>query len=216
MRRLVCIAALLTLAGCDQLPFPSPGKNLDLAEKARSRGEYIEAVRLYETCLDGTKNSAEIHAKLARLYEKDLKDPIGALHHYRRCLRMGAEGRLAAEAQSAIARLDRKPTSSQPATTSPKTRALKTAATPAPPSPSSTPVPVDRQGLSTNPVTRAAEVHAVKDTRTYVVQPGDTLYRIATKFYGDGTRWKDIADANYNQLGGSTDLKPGQTLIIPE
>lgn len=77
------------------------------------------------------------------------------------------------------------------------------------------PPPVDADGRSNVPATRAAEALIGPETKTYVVQPGDTLAGIARKFYESSARWKDIADANYNQLGGSTQIKPGMTLIIP-
>jgi len=48
---------------------------------------------------------------------------------------------------------------------------------------------------------------------TYTVAKGDTLWSIAKKTYGDGNRWKEIADAN-----GITDakkLRVGQELVLP-
>jgi endoglucanase len=52
-------------------------------------------------------------------------------------------------------------------------------------------------------------------TRTYVVQPGDTLTRIAAKEYGDASTWRRIAEANAGQLPNVNELRPGQTLTIP-
>lgn len=49
--------------------------------------------------------------------------------------------------------------------------------------------------------------------RTYTVVSGDTLWAIAERFYGDGNRYHDIADAS-----GITDpdsIQPGQRLMIP-
>ncbi len=51
--------------------------------------------------------------------------------------------------------------------------------------------------------------------RTYTVQKGDTLYRIAEKFYGDGSRWKDIQQANSAQVPEARRLRPGMVLAIP-
>ncbi len=50
---------------------------------------------------------------------------------------------------------------------------------------------------------------------TYTVQKGDTLYSIARTMYGDQTRWKDIYEANRNQLPDPHTLKVGQTLRLP-
>jgi len=37
---------------------------------------------------------------------------------------------------------------------------------------------------------------ATAPARTYVVKKGDTLYAISIKYYGTGTKWRAIADAN--------------------
>ena len=50
----------------------------------------------------------------------------------------------------------------------------------------------------------------------YEVQPGDTLGRISIKFYGSTDRYWDIYNANRHKLKNPEELKPGQTLIIPE
>jgi len=52
--------------------------------------------------------------------------------------------------------------------------------------------------------------------RTYTVQPGDTLRRIAEKHYNDPRKWTAIRDANKDILGGDGDhLRVNQVLIIP-
>jgi hypothetical protein len=50
--------------------------------------------------------------------------------------------------------------------------------------------------------------------RTHQVRVGDTLDRIAARYYGDSTAWRTIAAANsiHNPLA----LKPGELLAIPE
>jgi nucleoid-associated protein YgaU len=56
---------------------------------------------------------------------------------------------------------------------------------------------------------------AASPGRTYTVQKGDTLYRIAEKFYGDGSRWKDIHQANRALIPEARLLRPGMELVIP-
>jgi LysM repeat protein len=51
------------------------------------------------------------------------------------------------------------------------------------------------------------------EQRTHVVNDGDTLYRLAARFYGDGRLWTRIAEAN--GIDDPTSLRAGQTLIIP-
>jgi 5'-nucleotidase / UDP-sugar diphosphatase len=47
----------------------------------------------------------------------------------------------------------------------------------------------------------------------YVVQRGDTLYKIARDHYGDGKEWQKIAAANPSITG--TLILPGQRLVLP-
>jgi 5'-nucleotidase / UDP-sugar diphosphatase len=48
---------------------------------------------------------------------------------------------------------------------------------------------------------------------SYTVQPEDTLYDIAVKVYGDGSKFRAIAEAN--NLDSNNRLQVGQTLVIP-
>ena len=49
--------------------------------------------------------------------------------------------------------------------------------------------------------------------RTYTVQRGDSLWKIANRLYGAGDRWKTIADANPGVE--SKPIHAGDTLIVP-
>ncbi len=49
--------------------------------------------------------------------------------------------------------------------------------------------------------------------RLYTVQPGDTLWAIATAFYGDGTRYPEIVAAN--DIEDPNLIYPNQVFIIP-
>jgi nucleoid-associated protein YgaU len=52
-------------------------------------------------------------------------------------------------------------------------------------------------------------------TRTYIVQPGDTLSKISKQFYGDANRYMEIFEANRNTLSDPDKIRAGQTLNIP-
>ncbi len=54
-----------------------------------------------------------------------------------------------------------------------------------------------------------------KGGRTYVVQKGDTLYKIARQAYGDERRWKEIWNANRTRVPNKDRLEVGTKLIIP-
>lgn len=49
----------------------------------------------------------------------------------------------------------------------------------------------------------------------YAVQPGDTLYGIAKRFFGDGDLFPLIAEANRGVLDNPTVIVAGQRLLIP-
>ncbi len=51
-------------------------------------------------------------------------------------------------------------------------------------------------------------------SRTHQVSPGDTLDRIAARYYGDSTLWRNIAAAN--GIKDPLALVPGTLLAIPE
>lgn len=52
-------------------------------------------------------------------------------------------------------------------------------------------------------------------SRFYTVQKGDTLWRIATEMYGDGTKHKLIFEANKPMLKDPSEIFPDQVLRIP-
>src|SRR3954451_2878339 len=49
----------------------------------------------------------------------------------------------------------------------------------------------------------------------YTVQPGDSLFAISQNFYGDGSLYPRIFEANTNQLIDPNLIFPGQVLRIP-
>ncbi|HRT29538.1 MAG TPA: LysM peptidoglycan-binding domain-containing protein [Kiritimatiellia bacterium] len=56
---------------------------------------------------------------------------------------------------------------------------------------------------------------AAKNPRTYVVQPGDTLFRVAERFYGDATQWKRIREANRTRIDPDGRIRAGQIIVVP-
>ena len=52
--------------------------------------------------------------------------------------------------------------------------------------------------------------------KQYVVQKGDTFYKIARRYYGSGKEWKKIYEANRGVVSDPNKLAPGMKLSIPE
>ena len=51
--------------------------------------------------------------------------------------------------------------------------------------------------------------------QTYTVVGGDTLSKIAKKFYGNANAWNTIFQANKDQIKNPDMIHPGQVLKIP-
>ncbi len=241
-RALAVLVLGLVLTGCDQFELPTASKTPEQALEAQNSGDFPRAVRLYEATLDGTPKTADTHLQLALIYDDKLDDPVSALHHFRRYLRMTEAPARKQEVQGYVQRIElvlatraadsglmtkreaarlknenlelREQLTAVRADLAaerkrPKVPEEKTAAKPTQPA-------RDAAGFSKDPKTAAAERAVGRETRTYVVQKGDTLAAISRKFYATPQRWKDIADANHNTLNGSVNVQIGQTLIIPQ
>jgi LysM repeat protein len=71
------------------------------------------------------------------------------------------------------------------------------------------PVPTARP-----PATTAANSPSISGRRHVVVQ-GDTLYKIAQRYYGSGSKWPEILEANRDVLKNENAVRPGMELRIP-
>ncbi|MEM9420353.1 MAG: LysM peptidoglycan-binding domain-containing protein [Planctomycetota bacterium] len=72
--------------------------------------------------------------------------------------------------------------------------------------------PSESTGAATKPEIRKPQTETAK---TYTVQTGDNLTRIAARELGDGDRWRELFEANADQLDSPNDLFAGQTLRLP-
>ena len=61
-----------------------------------------------------------------------------------------------------------------------------------------------------------APTETVRKNRTYTVQRGDMLERIARRELGDGRRANEIFEMNRDQLSSPDDIQPGMVLKLPE
>jgi tetratricopeptide (TPR) repeat protein len=212
---LFALAALGLVSGCEKKD--SRRDALENADRQIKLGAYKNAVRSYESALDGTDGTADVHYKIAVVYDDKLKDPLAAIHHYERYLDFSPSGRYAKEAKTAQAdcerRLQAKMSKEGFMTTAEAVRLRQE---------------IDRLNrtiieLKTNKGPAAPRVAQPGATdkmppgaRTHTVQSGETLASIALKYYKSRAMSANIKDANFNQLGGKDIIHPGQVLIIPE
>ena len=209
------IAAALAMTGCEKQD--ATREAVDLGDKRTKLGAYPEAVRAYESALDGTPKTAEVHYKLGVLYDDKLKSPLAAIHHYDRFLTLVPEGKRSDEARRARTECEKRlnlalkdgglMTTAEAARLRNENEKLRKdlaelrAARPTPPPHSPVPGGTDK-------VPPGARMHTV--------EKGETLASIAFKYYRNRANSSRIKDANFNQLGGKDNIKPGMTLIIPE
>jgi len=52
-------------------------------------------------------------------------------------------------------------------------------------------------------------------SQSYVVVAGDSLSKIAKRYYGDANKWNRIYEANRDQIKNPDLIHPGQQLRIP-
>jgi nucleoid-associated protein YgaU len=63
---------------------------------------------------------------------------------------------------------------------------------------------------------QATAKSAAAAVRTYTVEKGDTLSKIAQELLGKASAYTQIFEANRDQLDNPDHIKPGQVLKIPE
>ncbi len=213
-----CALAWL-LAGCDKSPFDNrTERSLDQAERKQATQDFRGAVDSYEAALDGTAKSADVHFRLGLIYSDKLNEPVSAVHHFRRYLEILPSGPHAHEARTNLDRLELTlATTLAGGTLISHTEATKLKAEnkDLKAQLASARNPPPGGGAATGLPGASADRKPAPGSKTYQVQPGDTLASISRKFYKTKARAKDIQDANHNSVPDMTKLKPGQTLIIP-
>jgi nucleoid-associated protein YgaU len=65
------------------------------------------------------------------------------------------------------------------------------------------------------PFSRAALLADLPEEAAVIVQPGNSLWRIARRVYGEGLRYSVIYQANQNQIGDPDLIYPGQIFVLP-
>src|SRR6266571_5079644 len=101
-----CLSILFIcgLAGCDRLGNSRYAQLTRDADSKSASGDFQRAINLYEAALDDSPRCAEIHYKLALVYDDKLNDPVSALHHFRRCLALSPNGAHANDVKNSIKR----------------------------------------------------------------------------------------------------------------
>jgi tetratricopeptide (TPR) repeat protein len=211
---------LLLLSGCDRMVTSRNTRLVKEADWKAAQGDYLWAINLYEAALDGTPQSAEVHFKLALLYDDKMNDPLHALHHFKRYLVLNPSGAHVVDVKDFMKRDevalgtslsgDSVVTRSEAARLRNENLNLHRE--------------IDAGSAKPRPVAdKSSSRHGEKEktgskktgSHTYTVKEGDTLASISHKFYKTSKRWKEIRDANEKKIDDPDNLKEGATLTIP-
>jgi nucleoid-associated protein YgaU len=65
------------------------------------------------------------------------------------------------------------------------------------------------------PFSRAEVLAALPEESAVIVQPGNSLWRISRRIYGEGVRYSVIYQANQDQIRDPDLIYPGQIFILP-
>jgi LysM repeat protein len=215
------MSLICALAGCDQLGGSRHVQLMQDADNKSAQGDFTRAINLYEAALADSEStrSAEIHYKLALLYDDKLNDPVSALHHFKRYLELNPNGPHAKEVNNSVKRDeiaaltalsgDSVITRSEVARLRNENLNLRKEV--------ETRTASSRLAAEKSPANDPGSKKGAtkKANQTYVVQSGDTLFSISRKFYNSPKRWKQILEANRKSIRNPKDLTVGQTLIIP-
>jgi len=237
-KALIAFVCCLFLSGCGQ----KSGASLDSADEKDShvrkglelaqQKNWDDAVKQFDAALAKKPELGRPDLELAMIYHQQKKNYVRAIYHYERYLEKrpltekraliqewikqakvslaGEVGGTEGDVAEQLVRLTRennmlrKQLEAAGGAAAPSVKTLLTK----PPAPR--PVPAVAQ-----PAEPVKAVPAAKPPRTYTVRPGDTLSRIAGSVYGDTTKWRKIYDANRDQMRNETDMKVGQSLVIP-
>jgi LysM repeat protein len=219
-----CLGLAFSVGGCDRMITPRHAQVIKDAESKTADGNYLRAITLYESALDGSAKSADIHYRLALLYDDKMHDPLNALHHFKRYLTLAPSGPHVSEVKNFMkkdelelgttlsgdsvvsraeaARLKNENLTLRKELEDQRAR-LQSVAT--------------EKGAGDGPAgkTPSASKKSARAPRTYVVRDGDTLASISRRFYKSSSQWKKIRAANQGIVDDPGKLKAGQTLTIP-
>ena len=206
-------------SGCNRMMTPRSTQVVKDAESKTADGNFLRAITLYESALDDTPAAADIHYRLALLYDDKMGDPLNALHHFKRYLTLAPSGPRANEVKNfmkkdelevatslsgdtVVSRAEAARLRNENLTLRKELEELRAGvhASQKPPAETKTAGTTKKPGPA---------------PRTYVVKEGDTLASISRRFYKSSGRWKKIRDANRSVIDDPAKLKPGMTLTIP-
>lgn len=237
---LFLFAALITLTGCDKDTGSVEAReendpNVLSGQEFMEQGNYDAAIDEFMRATELEPLMARPHLDLAIIYQQYKINYIHAIYHYDRYLELRPDGEKAEfinEQKLKVAQA----LANTLINNSPEVKqvvqernnlvqqnnelkrqlaaSLKNRSTPAP-TDTAAPSSVTQTVPKTSRVVVQEVSAASQKYQVYHVVGGDTLTKIATKFYGDSNKSDIIYEANKEKMRSPNDLKIGQTIIVP-
>ena len=221
MAALACL--VLWGTGCSRNPDgrDARDRNLRRAQAARDAQDIDGAVRWYEKALARRPDSARAHRELGLMYDNFKRDYVPAIYHYERYLelrpeaadRADVEGQIAHGRTAFAAEIAAAPAELKRALVmrDERIRALELEVATLRTQAGSGPAPA----ASAAPSGAAPAAAAAPAAQVHVVQAGESLGAISTRYYGTPTKWQAIFNANRSRVPDANNLKVGTRLDIP-
>lgn len=165
------------------------------AQAAKNAEDVERAIRWCEKALRRRPDSAAAHRERALIYDHYQQDYLAALYHYRRYLELRPDSAERADVEEMMAACG---------------RALAAQLLAAPVGLPPLPPPPAPAAAAPEPAPAAASA-----PQTHVVQAGENLATISSRYYGTPSKWKLIFNANQDRLTDANNLRVGTRIQIP-
>jgi LysM repeat protein len=232
--------ALLSLTGCDN-GNNAASRTLELEDPDFRQGilyskqnEYRLALECFLKVIDSRKGAAESHLEAGRML-LELEDPLPAIYHFNQYIRLKPASEQAKIVKKMIntaekiyaKQLPGRPLDPDEVGVSDQAalirklqaenaKLLREVSELSRINKVGDPLLAATTKNQTEKTKTVVESSATKETKTYTIQSGDSLYSISRKFYGNGQRANDIYNANRDKLKSPTALAVGVTIVIPQ
>jgi LysM repeat protein len=214
----LALGLALGSGSCDRMITPRSAQIVKDAENKTADRNFLRAITLYESALDDSPRAADVHYRLALLYDDKMHDPLHALHHFKRYLILAPSGPHASEVKNFMKKDELElgtSLSGDSVVSRAEAARLKNENLALRKELEDQRARHSNEKPSADTKTAGTDKKSGSTPRTYVVREGDTLASISRKFYKSSGRWKKIRDANKNVIDDPAKLKPGMTLTIP-
>jgi len=218
----LCLALVV---GCSRAPDEARearDRNLRRAAAAERDQDIDQAITWCEKALKRRPDSALAHRKLALMFQNYRQDYVSALYHYNRYLQLRPESEVREDIEGFIqtcrlsyaAQIAASPDEMKRELHARDARIRKLEQELAASRESTGGESVS--GSTVQPAGRSVPSVVSADTvRIHVVEAGENLATISTRYYGTPSRWKHIFNANQGRLTDANNVRVGTRLEIP-